>query len=273
VSRTGFTSEEWAARYAVNASALPPELNAAWVPLGPDAELAAYGERAAALRLGRVRTWLQRLLSAYVSHFDANALLGAYPTHLLGREQWGALFERAGVRHGRFLDIGAGSGDVTLQVAPWFGEVHTTEVARAAARRLRRRGLASDVRDVTHAGAPAPPYDAVGLLNVLDRCNRPRTLLSRACEALRPGGHLLLSLVLPYRPVVYAGPYVLSPEEELAADGPSWEAAAARLTQEELEPRGLSVRALTRVPYCVGGDAARALYVLDAGVWVAERTQ
>ena len=39
-------------------------------------------------------------------------------------------------------------------------------------------------------------------MNLLDRCDKPMTLLRDASELLAPGGVLLLAVVLPFRPLV-----------------------------------------------------------------------
>lgn len=45
-------------------------------------------------------------------------------------------------------------------------------------------------------------FDCICMLNLLDRCNKPKTMLLQAKDALAPGGILLLALVLPYKPYV-----------------------------------------------------------------------
>lgn len=50
-----------------------------------------------------------------------------------------------------------------------------------------------------------PGYDVISCLNVVDRCERPISLLHLLYQNLRPGGILLLALVLPYEPFVEKG--------------------------------------------------------------------
>jgi SAM-dependent methyltransferase len=42
----------------------------------------------------------------------------------------------------------------------------------------------------------------ISALNLLDRCDRPVTLLRQIKRALKPGGKLVIALVLPFRPYV-----------------------------------------------------------------------
>ena len=51
----------------------------------------------------------------------------------------------------------------------------------------------------------------------------------------------------------------------MAAD---WETAARELTERLLEPSGLTVTRLSRLPYLSRGDLHRPLYVLDSALWV-----
>lgn len=48
-------------------------------------------------------------------------------------------------------------------------------------------------------------YDVVTCLNLLDRCDTPRTLLSQIHAKLVPGGTLVVALVLPFNPYVETG--------------------------------------------------------------------
>jgi hypothetical protein len=79
-----------------------------------------------------------------LSDYDANALLDFYAMHLLSTAQWHALLGPHA--HGRLLDVGAGSGDVTASLAPLFDAVTTTEASRGMARRLRVRPRLSRAR-------------------------------------------------------------------------------------------------------------------------------
>lgn len=215
-------------------------------------------------RHGRARTYAQRLARLYLSDFDANALTGMYQMLLLPEHAFRALLgARAG---GRLLDVGAGSGDVTRQLAPCFDEVEVTEVSRGMARKLRQRGLRCHQLDLTEAPLPGAAFNAVSLLNVLDRCRRPKRLLQNCLRALEPGGTFVVALALPYRPFYFDGPQTPEPLERLECDpGPtgSWEDAARRFIERDLLPLDLELAAFARAPYLSAGDSTQQLYELD----------
>ena len=229
-----------------------------------DAEWKAEIEALQQDRHGRLRTYAQRLARVYLSDFDANALTGMYRMHLLTASAWRRLLE--GHTGGRLLDVGAGSGDVTLALATCFQSVEATEVSRGMARRLSRRGVRCHPVDLTEAPLDAPPFDAVSLLNVLDRCQRPRQLLRHSLQALRPGGVLVVALALPYRPFYFAGPSTPEPLERLDCDpgpGGRWEDGARRFIERDLLTLDVELSCVARAPYLSAGDSARHLYELD----------
>jgi SAM-dependent methyltransferase len=230
-------------------------------------EVAALAQR----RHGVLRTYAQRLARFYLSDFDANALTGMYRMQLLPTGAWQRLLPGPARTAGRLLDVGAGSGDVTAQLAPCFEEVEVTEVSRGMAKRLRQRGFRCHESDLTEGPLGASTFDAVSLLNVLDRCRRPKTLLDNCLAALRPGGTFIVALALPYSPFYFAGPTTPDPEERLDCDpGPdgSWEDGARRLIERDLLPLGLTLERFARAPYLSAGDSRRELYELDDVVLV-----
>lgn len=248
---------------------LPREVGARFVRLDLDGETREYIDRAIAARPGRARTRAHQLLLGLFSDFDANGLLGMYPMHLLGTEQWRTLVgESPGRRH---LDIGAGSGDVTARLSPLSGETVTTEMSRVMAKNLRKRGFRCERIDVAEAGVPDPRYDLVTCLNVLDRCPKPRSLLARARDALTADGRLVLATPLPFRPFYYDGPRSLDPIEKLPIAGETWETSLIALIESVLDPVGLEVESVSRAPYLSGGDARRELYVLDDAILVCKK--
>ena len=110
------------------------------------------------------------------------------------------LFQLVGLRPGmRCVDLGCGSGDVTLDMAALAGpdgcaagidtDQAKLELAREAA---RGRDLANVVFEVADVGQWAGPgkYDFVYCRFLLQHLARPVDLLRRMWEAVRPGGVL-----------------------------------------------------------------------------------
>src|SRR5512138_1784927 len=106
--------------FGVDTTRWPEPLRARFLEFGPDAALVEYLERVRANRAGWWRTRAQRLVRLLVSDYDANAMLGLYPMHLLSTKQAALLLARP--RGGRLLDVGAGSGDVTRELTPLFDQ-------------------------------------------------------------------------------------------------------------------------------------------------------
>jgi len=110
------------------------------------------------------------------------------------------LFRRAGLRPGmRCVDLGCGSGDVTLDLAALAGpaggatgvdmDQAKLEFARAAARERGLANVAFEAADVTAWAGPGE-YDFVYCRFLLQHLARPVELLRRMWDAVRPGGVL-----------------------------------------------------------------------------------
>jgi len=105
----------------------------------------------------------------------------------------------------RLLDVGAGDGQVTAELAPLFGEVLATEVSLPCVRAIRKHGIACErTADLSTLGSRH--FDVVACLNVLDRCSHPLDLLADLRRLTEPrSGRVLLAVVLPFSPWVECG--------------------------------------------------------------------
>ncbi len=256
------------ARYECDLHALPASLREHFLLLDHDAAAQAFVAHALAHRHGVLRTSLYGALRALLSDYDAYGLLGMYAMHVLSTEQWRKLIgESSGPR--RLLDVGAGSGGVTAQAAPLFTEVVVTEASPVLRRSLRARGYCVEACDLGETALPADQrFDVVSALNVLDRTLRPRTLLQHLRSALTDDGLLVVALPLPLAPHVHVGSGTSDPDEPLPRSRKTWEEGAASIWSEVLEPAGLSLQALCRMPYLCQGDQHRPLYLLDDALFV-----
>lgn len=242
---------------------------------------------------------LRPALSRCMSHTGVNALLGTGSMFVLSRVHMQTLLEFARglppsvdpemrAAGGRLLDVGAGDGGVTERVAPLFDEVHATEVCPRMVREVRRRGIrCHEVGDLDSLPGEVrgDGFDVVACLNVIDRCDRPRTLLRQLHALLRPGGRLVLATPLPFNAWVERGRHWVRPAEHIEVDagmldpaarqryGLGFEQAARLLAVREFEAAGFAVEAVSRVPYLSAGDVGVPYYVLDDAVFVMRRAE
>jgi len=118
------------------------------------------------------------------------------------------LLDRAGVASGMtVLDAGCGPGRVTLPAAERVGpsgQVVAVDVQRRMLDRLRRRLDARGVTNVelVHAGLGSGAldtgrFDVALMVTVLGEIPEPRVALEELYRALRPGGVLSVTEVLP----------------------------------------------------------------------------
>lgn len=193
-----------------------------------------------------------------MTNTDKIALLDTHMMHVMSSEQAQVMFgaERLG---GKLLDLGAGVGAVTEKLSVMFDDVLTTEVSENMAMRLREKGfdcmhtrgtgdLFEELRE--HCGT-IPELRAISLLNVLDRCPEPQTMLECIHRMMIPGHtQLLIALVLPFGPFVETPHGRVAPTEQLPiSPNCCWETAVASLAANVLKPMGFEIEKVGRVPY------------------------
>jgi SAM-dependent methyltransferase len=245
-----------------------------FVQLSLDLEGEAFLNWCLSRRYSRLKLWIKLGLRWFISDFDLNALLRLHRVFLLSAPQLQQLL--GGQATHRWLDVGAGNGDLASTLLPFTENLLCTEVSRASVWRLRRRRLPCELLDAaTSKGlsrlTSAGPFDVISLFNVLDRCARPRTLLKNLVQLLDSQGRLLLSVPLPMDAFYYWGGASLMPQERFTLSPDSFEQALSDLIATELAPLGLSVRACARVPYLSSGDVDCPLYGLDSALVLCEK--
>jgi len=280
---------------------LDPTLAAAFRPLRRDDATNDFLMRSS--RRPWVVNWAQSYactqLRKFVSLTDANAILGRGKMMVLTEEQArdllgvdvgadvgaeGEVTTQPAPSRGVLLDVGAGEGEVTTQLARGgsFASVVATEASPPMCRALRAKGFdlvvqSTTIDDVSALAReanvrdlrPDGKFECVSLLNVLDRCDAPFTLLTQLRSLLAPGGTLVLAVVIPFRPFVEDGKTHRPPRERLPLPtNGTWEDGASRLWREVLKPAGFTVKRLARTPYICEGDQRNAAYVLDDAVFV-----
>lgn len=164
------------------------------------------------------------------------------------------------------LDIGAGDGSVTERMSSVFQKVYVTELSPTMHWRLSYYGYT--VLDTDHWENLT--FDVITCLNVLDRCQKPLTLLKQIRQHLNPKtGRLIISLVLPFKPYFeYSNNHY--PNESLEIEGDSPEEQINSFLINVLQPLGFRLKKLTRLPYLCEGDIERSYYFLFDYIFVLE---
>jgi len=120
----------------------------------------------------------------------------------------------------------------------------------------------------------------ISFLNVLDRCDKPLTLLSQIRGLLKSkDSRLLLAVPLPLNPAVEEGLGWATPAERLvkkkycAVCSPiAWEENAVALAEEVFANLGYRVQSLSRLPYLSQGDSTVPYYSLDDAIFILNPT-
>lgn len=114
-------------------------------------------------------------------------------------------------------------------MAPFFSNVLTTEVSTSMVEALQAKGfrypdnhICSYPRSCIQTDSPhsdpvisSQSFDCISCLNVLDRCNKPITMLNGFRDLLNPEGVLVLAVVLPFCPFVESGAQQAKPLEKI----------------------------------------------------------
>tara|TARA_B110000208_G_scaffold179351_1_gene228092 strand:- start:1745 stop:2734 length:990 start_codon:yes stop_codon:yes gene_type:complete len=265
--------------YAIRQSRLPASIARLVVPLNQDdSSTAAFIDECVHTSPPRCwKSYAAACLRVCFSVTTANGAVGRGQMHVLSTAQLRTILlavrstqppSTKSSRRQRLLDVGAGDGTVTAQLAPLFDEVVTTEVSSSMARSLRaRRWRCVQTADLAELlPSEAGRYDVVTLLNLLDRCSQPRALLTAAKTLLAPDGVLLIAVVLPFEPFVERGPCKLRPAERLPILARDFEGAVAEIVRDVLAPAGLAARVVSRVPYLCKGDMTSKYYVISDAI-------
>ncbi|KAI2799723.1 Methyltransferase-like protein 9 [Blomia tropicalis] len=163
------------------------------------------------------------------------------------------------------LDLGAGDGNVTSVMAPYFNRTYVTEMSRFMQSRLRSRGYhLLDAKD-WQSSTSIQSYDLICLLNVLDRCSEPLNMLADIhCSLKQSNGLFLLAVVFPlYQYVEYNSDHL--PSQTLEIDGATFEHQVSSFYGNVLQPAGFELIKWTKLPYlCEGNLDLTYFWLIDA---------
>jgi len=208
---------------------------------------------------------------------STNAILNCGAMHVISSNQFWTLIDggdnlELGHRGNIFLDIGAGSGDVTKEITKFYKRTICTEVNKEMARVLRKHYeviLTNSPGNCCQLMLLKGEFDLITCFNVLDRCSKPISLTRELHSLCHADTTVIVSFVIPFKPwVEYSKSH--RPEENLIFTKTkcSWEEHVSELAELLFEKNGFQVEAISRVPYFCDGDLVKPWYVLDDAIFV-----
>lgn len=221
---------------------------------------------------------VRSVLSMFMTSTSINGFLDRGSMFVFSTEQFSQLYDNLPSIKSRketstLLDLGAGDGKVTQIMAQFFGTVHVTEVSPVMRRILSKRGYT--VVDIeSWASESGTEYDLISCLNLLDRCERPVSVVSGMVNKIKPGGRILIAIVLPLSQYVESGTKGSEdhrPSESLDVTGDTFESQVLSLSTHLLTPNGLQIVKWTRLPYLCEGDLDLSFYWLHDVVMLVKR--
>ncbi|XP_060079923.1 protein-L-histidine N-pros-methyltransferase-like [Ylistrum balloti] len=207
------------------------------------------------------------LLSWFMTGTSVNGLLHRGSMFVFSDSQLQQLLQIDDSYRGQsMIDLGAGDGMVTEKMAKYFDTVYTTEVSFAMRWRLQGKGYR--LLDIDEWGDGSRKYDLIGCLNLLDRCDKPITILHTIKKSLTPSGQAIVAVVLPFRPYVEQGSADHRPTENIRIEGKTFEEQCKNFIESVFEPAGFVVEKFTKLPYLCEGDMHQSFYMLQDAVFV-----
>jgi hypothetical protein len=197
----------------------------------------------------------------------ANGLMGRGRMFVFSQAQFRTLLD---IDHDRsstltsLLDIGAADGSVTERMSPLFKQTYVTEMSPSMRWRLSSKGYTVLPTDQWNNMT----FDVITCLNVLDRCDKPLTLLRQIYQHLaQVHGRLVISLVLPFKQYFeYNRDHY--PDEFIDIQGSTVAEQINYLVSNVFHPVGFRLKKLARLPYLCEGDLERSYYFLSDYVFV-----
>jgi SAM-dependent methyltransferase len=102
-----------------------------------------------------------------------------------------------GLRPGRLLDIGSGSGDFLLEMRNAGWEVEGLDTSPAACEVARTRGLDTFRGQLFDVPFPDQSFDLITMWDVLEHVHDPMAHLECICRLLKPTGRFVVTLPNP----------------------------------------------------------------------------
>ncbi|XP_053211800.1 protein-L-histidine N-pros-methyltransferase-like [Panonychus citri] len=207
----------------------------------------------------------QTVLGLFMTSTSINGLLKRGSMFVFSNSQFNLFYDEIGTiksdSDSSLLDIGSGDGRVTSVMSKYFNKTYCTEVSPVMKRLLVKRDY--EILDADKWYENDLSFNLISCLNVLDRCDRPLTMIKKMRQKIKPNGRILLALVLPLNQYVESSANGHKPSESITLTGNSLEQHAQSFIQDYIEPNDLELIAWTKVPYLCEGDLELSYYWLN----------
>ena len=213
-------------------------------------------------------------LNLFMTSTSINGFLGRGSMFVFSKSQFTTLYEEAEEMRPRedsaLLDLGAGDGKVTEVMAQFFKKTFVTEVSPVMRRILSKKGY--KLLEVESWPNFNLDFDVISCLNLLDRCDKPISILNDMVGKLKPDGRIILGLVFPLSQYVESTSDHKA-SEVLTVSGTTLEEQVISLEENVLSPAGLEIIKWTRLPYLCEGDLDLSFYWLHDVVFILRKRQ
>lgn len=256
--------------YGINTDLLPEELRGKVILFDTDRSTIEFVCKCKSGVIPRWKYYSYRFLRRFFDFYSLHGLFGMYEMHLLNRDHW---IKLVGEHKQSLLDIGAGQGFITENAKGLFDSIYVNEFYTTMVRRLKNKGFkiieGNLEEDVSHVN---DRFDVVSILNVIDVCNKPISLIRNSIKLLKQDGLLIIADPLPFRKYLVYGGKLASEKLPFVTKG-GWEESLVKFYEEVLVPLGLEVVTITRLPYLSHSDSREGGYVYyDDMVVVCKRS-
>lgn len=213
------------------------------------------------------------ILSAMYTKTDINGMTGFGNMFLFSEHQFAKFLsvERSSwnAASKKVLDLGAGNGDITEHMRPFFGDIYATELSPKMRKRLSSKGFI--VLDALEWANTDVKFDLITAFNLLDRHYSPKKLLQDLWNVShRSNCHVIVSLVLPVSHYVEFNPNGKStrPDNYLNVQGRTYADHVHHMIVNVFKPANFEVVRWTRLPYLCEGDMNNSAYYLPDAVFL-----